>query len=345
MKIAVVLFNLGGPDSLESVELFLRNLFSDPAILPLPEWLRRPVAWMIAKRRAPVAQAIYREIGGRSPLLQETSAQATALEQALARRGAAARTFIAMRAWKPMSDETVRSVLAYEPALVVLLPLYPQYSTATSGSSLLAWQQASRRGGLAVPHKRVCCYPWGSGFIAALKELLEDALSRRKPGLSYRVLFSAHGLPQRTISGGDPYQWQVERTVDAILRSHGAGDLDWRISYQSRVGPLQWLEPATDAEIRQAGAEGKGLVVMPVAFVSEHSETLVELDIEYARLAKEAGVPDYIRVATAGTSERFIDGLADLVLKATTAAEPITCGNGRICPEHLGRCGLGGAQA
>jgi ferrochelatase len=345
VKIAVVLFNLGGPDSLESVEPFLRNLFSDPAILPLPGWLRWPVARMISKRRAPVAQAIYREIGGRSPLLEETSAQATALERALARRGTKARTFIAMRAWKPMSDETVQLVQAYDPTLVVLLPLYPQYSTTTSGSSLLAWQQASLRGGLAVPHKRVCCYPWDDGFIAALKELLADGLSRRKPGLSYRVLFSAHGLPQRTIASGDPYQWQIERTVDAVLRSYGAGDLDWRISYQSRVGPLQWLEPATDAEIRQAGAEGKGLVVMPVAFVSEHSETLVELDIEYARLAREAGAPDYIRVATAGTNQSFIEGLADLVLKAAAAAEPVTCGNGRICPERFGRCRLGRAQA
>jgi ferrochelatase len=345
VKIAVVLFNLGGPDSLDSVEPFLRNLFSDPAILPLPGWLRLPAAWMIAKRRAPVAQAIYREIGGRSPLLEETTAQAAALEQALVRRGTEAKTFIAMRAWKPTSDETVRLVRACEPSLVVLLPLYPQYSTTTSGSSLATWQAASLRGGLAVPHKRLCCYPWDDGFVAALGEILADAFSRRKPGLSYRVLFSAHGLPQRTVTGGDPYQWQVERTVDAILRRFWDVDIDWRLSYQSRVGPLQWLEPATDAEIRRAGAEGKALVVMPIAFVSEHSETLVELDIEYARLAREAGAPDYIRVATVGTNRAFIEGLADLVLKAAAATEPVTCGNGRICPEQFGRCGLGRAQA
>jgi protoporphyrin/coproporphyrin ferrochelatase len=154
------------------------------------------------------------------------------------------------------------------------------------------------------------------------------------------VLFSAHGLPRRTVEKGDPYQWQVERTAGAVVQGIADDELDWRICYQSRVGPLRWLEPTTDQEVRRAGAEGKGLIVVPVAFVSEHSETLVELDIEYERLAREFGVPDYVRVATVGTDEAFIGGLADLVMRAATAEGPVTCDGGRICPSAFQRCGI-----
>jgi ferrochelatase len=342
LKLAVVLFNLGAPDSPEAVEPFLRNLFSDPAILPLPEWLRRPVASAIARRRKKTAQAIYAHIGGRSPLLDETRAQAHSLEQEIGRKGIPIRVFIAMRAWHPLSDEAARAVKAYAPDKIVLLPLYPQYSTTTSASSVSAWYAATATQKISVPQQRVCCYPWNEGLVAALTERLEAALAQRKPGLSYRILFSAHGLPKRTVRGGDPYQWQIEQTAAAVVRRLGAHKPDWRVTYQSRVGPLQWLEPATDAEIRRAGAEGKSLVIMPVAFVSEHSETLVELDIEYARIAREAGVPDYIRARTAGTSAAFIGGLARLVLKAALAEKPVTCGEGRICPARYRRCGMGG---
>jgi ferrochelatase len=345
VKLAIVLFNLGGPDSLTAVEPFLRNLFSDPAILRLPAWLRRPAAWAIARRRKEAAQSIYRHIGGRSPLLEQTRAQADELERALGRKGMDARVFIAMRAWHPLSGETALVVKAYAPNRIVLLPLYPQYSTTTSGSSLCDWQAAAAAAGLGAPQRRVCCYPWDAGFVAALVERLEAALAARKPQQTYRVLFSAHGLPQRTVNAGDPYQWQIEQTVAAILQRCGARGLDWRISYQSRVGPLAWLEPATDAEIRRAGAEGRALIVMPVAFVSEHSETLVELDIDYARIARESGVPDYIRVPTVGTSDAYIDGLARLVLKAAAAARPMTCGEGRICPARFAGCGFREAPA
>jgi ferrochelatase len=173
---------------------------------------------------------------------------------------------------------------------------------------------------------------------------VREALTRRKSGMPYRMFFSAHGLPQKTIAAGDPYQWQVERTVESVVREAAIGDLDWRICYQSRVGPLKWLEPATDAEIRRAGGEGKGVIVIPVAFVSEHSETLVELDIEYARLAQESGAPDYIRARTVGTEQNFINGLAQLVLKAAAAEGPVSCGDGRICPPGFRRCGMAGAR-
>ena len=339
MKLAVIVFNLGGPDSLEAVEPFLVNLFSDPAIISLPGFVRRPLARAIARRRAPFAKTIYARMGGRSPILQETETQARALERELEHRGAAARVFIAMRAWKPFGRETVAAVAQWGPDRVVLLPLYPQFSTTTTASSLAAWREACVETGFVCKTDYVCCYPWDSGFVATVAELTRDALAQRKGGMDYRVLFSAHGLPKRTIARGDPYQWQIERSVEAIVEALAQEDLDWRISYQSRVGPLEWIGPATDKEIEKAGAEGKGLIVVPVSFVSEHSETLVELDIDYAGLAARAGVPDYLRVSTVRAHPRFIEGLGRLVMLAAAGDSTMTCGEGRICPGRLSRCG------
>ncbi|HEY1961258.1 MAG TPA: ferrochelatase [Rhizomicrobium sp.] len=339
MKLAVVLFNLGGPDSLESVEPFLRNLFSDRAVMPLPTLVRKPLARWVAKRRAPIARDIYEKIGGRSPILEETEAQARALEAALAGSGYEAKAFVAMRAWKPFAAEAAAAIRAWQPDKIVLLPLYPQFSTTTSGSSLDDWERAADRAQISMPQTRVCCYPRLDGFIAAETALLGEVLARRQAGVDYRLLLSAHGLPKRTISNGDPYQWQVEKTAQAIVDGLGISQLDWRLCYQSRVGPLEWIGPATDAEIRRAGMEGKGLIVAPIAFVSEHSETLVELDIEYARLASESGVPHYLRVPTVGTHPRFVDALAGLVMRAAEGEAVVTCAEGRICPASLTRCG------
>jgi ferrochelatase len=345
VRIAVVLFNLGGPDSLSSVEPFLRNLFSDAAILPLPTWIRRPLAWAIARRRAPVAQEIYRRLGGRSPLLDETIAQGAALEAVLGRCGADARVFIAMRAWHPRSDETARAVADFEPEVTVLLPLYPQFSTTTTASSLVDWRSSAAKVGLGGTERRVCCYPWDSGFVSALTNEVRTVLSQRKPELCYRILFSAHGLPRRTVATGDPYQWQVERTAEAVVRNLSANGLDWKICYQSRIGPQKWLEPRTDLEVRRAGAEKRGLIVVPIAFVSEHSETLVELDMDCAQLARDSGVPHYLRVPTVRTNPAFIEGLAELVLRAAASECPVTCASGRICPTQFVRCGMSGAAA
>jgi protoporphyrin/coproporphyrin ferrochelatase len=344
VKLAVVLFNLGGPDGPEAVEPFLRNLFSDSAIIALPAIFRIPLARFIAGRRAPVAREIYAKIGGRSPILEETEAQGRALEQALSAHGHEARAFIAMRYWKPFSDETARAVKAWAPDRIVLLPLYPQFSTTTTASSLVAWRKAADKAGLSAPTSRACCYPWANGFVEAETRLIREALAKVKSGRPYRLLLSAHGLPKRTIARGDPYQWQVERTAAAIVEALGISDLDHTVCYQSRVGPLEWIGPSTDSEIRRAGADGKGVIVAPIAFVSEHSETLVELDIEYAELARHAGVPDYIRVDTVGTAPDFIAGLADLVMNAAAGGGAVTCGDGRICPREFSRCGFG-AQA
>jgi ferrochelatase len=339
VKIGIVLFNLGGPDSLEAVESFLRNLFSDPAIISLPAILRKPLARFIARRRAPFARAIYAHMGGRSPILEETQAQARALEAALSGSGLEVKAVVAMRCWHPFSDGAAEALRRFAPDRIVLLPLYPQFSTTTSASSFDDWTRASRKAGLSARATRICCYPTNAGFITAVAAKIRTTMENLTPGVSYRLLLSAHGLPKRTIERGDPYQWQVEQTARGIVDALGIKDLDWNICYQSRVGPLKWLEPSTDTEIRRAGRDGKGVIVAPIAFVSEHSETLVELDIEYGKLAREAGVPDYRRSATVSADPVFIDGLAGLVRKALADGVCISDGEGRICPAQFGRCG------
>jgi len=309
VKVAIILFNLGGPDSLESVQPFLRNLFGDPAILRLPSVLRGPLASLLARHRAPKARAIYAKIGGSSPILGQTEAQARALEEALGREHEW-RGYVCMRYWHPMTASVVRSVERFAPDRIVLLPLYPQFSTTTTASSFQAWNDAAT---FKVPTKSIESYPTEPGFIDASVELVKQGLVEAGAGLK-RVLFSAHGLPERIVKAGDPYQAQVEQTARAIAQR--IDGVDWSVCYQSRVGPLKWIGPSTDAEIARAGADKVRVVLYPLSFVSEHSETLVELDIDYRHLAKEAGVPVYVRVPTVGTHPLFIGGLARLVRDA-----------------------------
>jgi ferrochelatase len=309
MKIAIILFNLGGPDSLDAVRPFLRNLFSDPAIITLPTWLRLPLASFIASRRTPKARGIYEKIGGGSPIVGQTEAQARALEEALGTEHDW-RGYVCMRYWHPMTDAVVRSVQRFAPDRIVLLPLYPQFSTTTTASSFSAWKKASD---FKVPTVEIESYPTEPGFVRASIELVQQGLAEAGDGRRH-VLFSAHGLPEKIVKAGDPYQAQVEQTAAAIGR-HLDG-VEWSVCYQSRVGPLRWIGPPTEAEIRRAGADRTSVVLYPLSFVSEHSETLVELDIDYRRLAEQAGVPKYVRVPTVGTHPHFIHGLAELV-KAT----------------------------
>ena len=343
-RLAVVLFNLGGPDRPEAVQPFLFNLFNDPAIIGAPGPVRWALANFISRRRAPIAREIYEHLGGGSPLLENTRAQADALSEALADLGEV-KAFIAMRYWHPMTEETVRAVKDYRPDRVVLLPLYPQYSTTTSGSSIKAWHAAAKRIGLEAPTRTLCCYPRLERFAAAAAALiaprLEDAAQHGTP----RLLLSAHGLPKKVVEKGDPYQWQVEESARTIVAALDRPGLDWLVCYQSRVGPLEWIGPATEDEIARAGAEGVPLVLFPVAFVSEHSETLVELDIEYRKLAEESAVPAYLRVPTVSADQIFIAGLAGLVRQVSAGADSLDSGEGgRICPAGLGRCALTGAS-
>jgi len=299
-RLAVVLFNLGGPDTPDAVEPFLFNLFSDPAILRLPSIIRRPLAWLIAHRRARIARAIYGHLGGGSPLLANTKAQAAALEAALKDAAGAVKVFIAMRYWQPFAGETARAVREFSPNRVLLLPLYPQYSTTTTASSIIDWEQAARTAGLTAPTQLICCYPAEPGFIDALTELGEKALAeagRVAPGAKPFVIFSAHGLPEKIVKAGDPYAHEMHATVQPIVGRLGlkrgdpiGGGLgDWDYGFQSRVGPVRWIGPWTDQLIIAAAQKKRAIVILPVSFVSEHSETLVELDIEYRKLAEKFG--------------------------------------------------------
>ena len=336
MKTAVVLFNLGGPDALAAVRPFLTNLFDDPAIIRLPRVARWLLARLIAFRRASVAREIYRHLGGSSPILANTEAQARALEAAL---GDGFRVFIAMRYWHPFSAETAAAVKAWNPDRVALLPLYPQFSTTTTASSLGAWRRAAKRVALAAPTRLLCCYPDDRGFVEAVAAAVARALEETPAGEPIRVLFSAHGLPERIVAAGDPYRWQVERTVAAVLAALERPGLDAVLCFQSRVGPLAWLKPATDEEIRRAGAERRSLIVVPIAFVSEHSETLVELDRDYGRLAADSGVPSYRRLPTVGTDPRFIAGLAREVRGLAEEGGRIrSTTGGRLCPPEFTGC-------
>jgi ferrochelatase len=341
MKTAIVLFNLGGPDQPEAVQPFLFNLFFDPAIIGLPKPLRWLIASWISSRRAPVAREIYARIGGRSPLLPNTEAQAAALQAAL---GPEFKCFICMRYWHPRADQQAAAVKAWQPDRVLLLPLYPQFSSTTTASSMKEWREAAAKVGLNTPETVLCCYPDEPGFVAAVVERIEAGLAQL-PGGKPRLLFSAHGLPQKVVDAGDPYQVQVERSVAAVVAALGRPDLDHVICYQSRVGPMKWLSPSTDDEIRRAGQDGVPLLVAPIAFVSEHSETLVELDIEYRHLAEQEGVPAYIRVPTVDTLPSFIEGLAAEVRRALERPAALgSAGGGRICPANATLCACNGGK-
>jgi len=347
-KTAIVLFNLGGPDDLAAVKPFLFNLFSDRAIINLPNPLRWLLAKFISARRAPIARRIYRQLGGASPLLENTQNQAHALEKRFDAPGQT-QCFIAMRYWRPRAAEIVAKVKAFAPDRVVLLPLYPQYSGTTTGSSINEWRAAAAAVGLDAPTATICCYAQNQGFVAAIASRVRDAIAAAQNAQAPpRVLFCAHGLPQKIVDRGDPYQWMVEQTVEAVVEKLAIARLDWKVCYQSRVGRLVWLQPYTEDALRDAGRDRVPVVIVPIAFTSEHSETLVELDIEYRELAASAGVPEYIRVQTVGVDSTFIDGLAELVRSALAHPGCVFADGGvRRCPQAHDGClqgvGLRGA--
>ena len=313
MKKAVILFNLGGPDKLENIEPFLFNLFNDPAILNLPSIFRFPLAKLIANRRAPTAKKIYQELGGGSPILKLTIEQATALELKLNKDDELSnyKCFIVMRCWHPRAENVVKEVINYNPDELILMPLYPQYSAATSGSSIKEWHDICIKNNFKVKTSTICCYPTDEYFVEAHKNEIMKIIEKLK---NFKLVFSAHGLPEKNIIKGDPYQWQVEQSVNKIVESLNIKDLDWILSYQSRVGPLKWIGPSTEDIIVENSKLGKNIVLVPIAFVSEHSETLVELDIEYKELADKNGCKNYLRVPALGTNKNYIKAMSNLII-------------------------------
>ena len=333
MNKAVILFNLGGPDKLESVEPFLFNLFNDPEILSIPSIFRYPLAKFLSKRRAPIAKNIYKEIGNKSPILELTQEQAISLEKNLSSKGDY-KCFVVMRCWHPRAIDIIKKVKEFNPDEIILLPLYPQFSAATSGSSINEWNDLCKKENFNVKTKTICCYPTESNFIKSHANLIRKTI-HNAGSKNFKLLFSAHGLPEIKIKKGDPYQWQVEETVKRIMVELKDENLNHTISYQSRVGPLKWIGPSTDDEIIKYSKEKKGIVIVPVAFVSEHSETLVELDIEYKKLAEKNGCSFYKRVPALGVEESFIKGLTDLVLQKETRSNFVSS---VMCPNKYVKC-------
>ena len=334
MRKAVILFNLGGPDKLENVKPFLFNLFNDPAIINLPSFFRYPLAKLISSRRAPIAKKIYQELGGSSPILQLTKEQSSALELKLNKDDDLSeyKCFVVMRCWHPRAENVVREVIHYNPEEVILMPLYPQYSAATSGSSIKEWNDICLKNHFKVKTSTICCYPTDESFIQAHKDEIIKKIDNLK---NFKLIFSAHGLPEKNIKKGDPYQWQVEQSVKKIIDNLDDDNLDWILSYQSRVGPLKWIGPSTDTVIASEAKKNKIIVVVPVAFVSEHSETLVELDIEYKKLAIENGSKAYVRVPAVTANQDFINSLKSSILN-TSVCNQFT--SSIKCPVKYKKC-------
>jgi ferrochelatase len=343
-KIAVVLFNLGGPDSLENVERFLFNLFFDKNIISLPLPLRWVIAKLISKLRVKKAKEIYRLMGNKSPILEYTRAQAEALAHNLKVCSEYEfKIFISMRYFYPTSKEIIAELEKLLPNEIILLPLYPQYSTTTTYSSILEFKESFEKAKLNLPLKTLCCYPVAKDFISAHVELIKPIYHQAQEKGKVRLLFSAHGLPQKIIEKGDPYQWQIEQTAALVVDNLAIQNLDWRVCYQSKVGPVKWTEPYTDQEIIEASRAGFVVIIVPIAFVSDHSETLVELDIEYKKLALENNSPGYFRVEALATNQLFINFLTNQCIelanyKNEKDIDIVSQNVYRLCPKQFSKC-------
>ncbi len=347
-RLAVVMFNLGGPDQPSSIRPFLLNLFRDPAILRVPFFVRPLLAQIIARARVKPATENYALLGGKSPLLELTNAQAQLLDEHLT-RDFDARCFVAMRYWHPFAAEAVRAVADFKPDRVVLLPLYPHFSTTTSGSSIADWRRAAARYGLCAETTTICCWFADEHYIDAtariIRRAIDEARSAIGPDGKLRILFSAHGLPQVIVDRGDPYRVQIERTAEALLKRlsqdtrRDSAENDAVVCFQSRATPQKWLEPSIEHEIEKAATDQVGVLVIPIAFVSDHSETLVELDIEYRDVAARLGVPHYFRAPAQNSDDLFIAALGRLV-RCAVEDGPGLCSHqgGRLCPSEYKDC-------
>ena len=326
-RIGVLLFNLGGPERLDQVRPFLYNLFSDPDIIRLP-WrgLQKPLAWLIAKQRYKLSAGYYKKIGGGSPLRKITQDQASALQAALAAEGIDAGVYVGMRYWDPFIDDALADIKKDKVSRLVVLPLYPQYSVSTTGSSLNRMNEIIReRGPRGIQVSIINNYHDDVRYIDALAATILEEITGHgdHDPAGTHLVFSAHSVPVSYIDNGDPYLDQTRRTVELVMERIGPSR-PHSLSFQSKVGPVKWLGPSTDETIRRLAAEGvRQLLLVPVSFVSEHIETLYELDILYRDVAREVGLTHYRRVPAMNCRQDFIDALASLVKKAL-APEEIT---------------------
>ncbi|HVA93703.1 MAG TPA: ferrochelatase [Candidatus Dormibacteraeota bacterium] len=327
-KIGIVLFQLGGPDSANAVEPFLYNLFCDPDIIDFfGAWFaRRPLARWIARKRAAVVQKNYDAIGGHSPIRALTERQARALEAALAPH-CDAKCFIAMRYWNPLTAEAAAQVRAWNAPELVLLPLYPQYSFATTSSSLKEWKRVFHPNGNAPQSHTVETFFSHPLYVQAVAEKIALSLTHFDEPDRAHIVFSAHGLPLSLIERGDPYAKQVEETVRLVMRQGG-----WKnphtLAYQSKVGRREWLSPSLTDTIDRLGRAGeKHLLVVPVAFVTEHIETLHEINIEARERAHKLGIEQFEMMPAVGDSPTFISALADLVLRSVSSESAESAAN------------------
>jgi ferrochelatase len=321
-KLGIVLFQLGGPENLDAVEPFLYNLFCDPDIISFPgAWLaRKPLAWWIARRRSKIAAAHYAEIGGGSPIRELTERQGRALERALSPQFDA-RVFIAMRYWRPLTSDAIAEIEKAPLDELVLLPLYPHYSLATTGSSFREWKRLYRS--QKIPVRVIEQFHDHPLYIAALIEKIESELARMNNPGGVHLIFSAHGLPMSLVERGDPYPAQIAATV-RLVREGGGWRNPFVLCYQSRVGRQKWLEPSLTSTIEKLADGGvKRVFVIPVSFVTEHIETLHEINIEARAQARALGIEEFTMMPALNDSPKFIAALAELVLRAARAENTV----------------------
>ncbi|MBD2410956.1 ferrochelatase [Nostoc calcicola FACHB-389] len=319
-RVGVLLLNLGGPDKLEDVGPFLYNLFSDPEIIRLPfRWLQKPLAWFIATRRTRTSQENYKQIGGGSPLRRITEAQGEALKEQLGYLGQQADIYVGMRYWHPYTEEAIAQITQDNVEHLVILPLYPQFSISTSGSSFRLLEKLWQENPKLQPIDYTVIPSWYKqpGYLQAMAELIAQELEQFPNPDDVHIFFSAHGVPKSYVEeAGDPYQQEIEECTVLIMQTLNRPN-GHTLAYQSRVGPVEWLQPYTEDALKELGAQGvKDLLVVPISFVSEHIETLQEIDIEYREVAEESGIHNFRRVPAPNTHPVFINALAELVIDA-----------------------------
>jgi len=326
-RVGVLLLNLGGPEQIEDVRPFLYNLFSDPEIIRLPfPWLQKPLAWLISTLRVKKSQKNYLEIGGGSPLRRITEAQGKALADALANNGDEVGVYVGMRYWHPYTEEAIAKIKNDQITKLVILPLYPQFSISTSGSSFRVLEEMWSADPSLEKIEYTLVPSWYNhpDYLEAMAGLIATELDQFANPEQVHIFFSAHGVPQSYVDeAGDPYQREIEECTDLIMEKLSRSN-NYTLAYQSRVGPVEWLKPYTEDALVELGNQGiKGLAVVPISFVSEHIETLQEIDIEYREIAQEAGITNFARVPALNTDPKFISTLANLVTEAL-AQQPCT---------------------